>query len=98
MNQHVIWPYELWPFHFAPNRDEEFLVLDTGTAIPGGYTGKGITGTDTDTGLRTLYPTRTHTRQTHTPHGGYRFQMWCHYLIFSQLKLNFLIFFQSFFS
>jgi hypothetical protein len=46
------------------------VVIDTGPGIPGGYTDRGTTDTDTDTDFCIRHQTRTPIRHTHTYHGG----------------------------
>jgi hypothetical protein len=55
--------------------DMVHLVMDTGTGIPGGYTGKGIAGTDKDSYFCILHYTRTHTRHTRTHNDGFTLQI-----------------------
>ena len=50
-------------------------MIDTGTGIPGGYAGRGTTGMDTDTYFGIHPCTRTPTRHTRTPNGGYTLQI-----------------------
>ena len=45
-------------------------MIDTGRGIPGGYAGKGTTGTGTGRIFCTLGCTRTRTRQTRTTTAG----------------------------
>ena len=45
-------------------------MIDTGRGIPGGYVGKGTTGTGTVRIFCTLGRTRTHTRQTRPATAG----------------------------
>ena len=46
-----------------------------GMGIPGGYAGRGTTGTDRDSYFSIQPHTRTHTRHTHTHNGGYALQI-----------------------
>ena len=54
--------------------EELHVVMDTGTGIPGGYAGRGTTGTDKDTYIGIRPCTRTRTRHTRTHKGGYILQ------------------------
>ena len=53
--------------------------MDTGMGIPGGYTGKGTAGTDTDSHFVIRPCTRTRTRHTRTHNDGYNTQK-CPYI------------------
>ena len=67
------------PFHcysgavssFLPYVYHAYLVMVTGTDIPGGYAGKGTTDTDTARVFCTWHCIRTHTHHTHTHCAGF---------------------------
>jgi hypothetical protein len=53
-----------------------------GKGIPRGYAGMGTPGTDKGKDFCTHHHTRTHTRCTHTHHGGYAYLCWVKIYIF----------------